>query len=59
MWEYNWYNDSCQIKEQRKHLNTSGKYHIYKMSKDELHMNDVFIDVYNPIFEALQELNTR
>lgn len=29
------------------------------MSKDELHMNDVFIDVYNPIFEALQELNTR
>jgi hypothetical protein len=26
---------------------------------ETLHMNDAHIDIYNPIFEKLQELNTR
>jgi hypothetical protein len=29
------------------------------MSKNRLHMNDTYIDVHNPIFEVLHELNTR
>jgi hypothetical protein len=47
------------IKQRRKikHLNTLEKYHIYKFSKNRLHINDAYI--YNPIFETLQVLNTR
>jgi hypothetical protein len=29
------------------------------MSKDELNMNDTYTDIHNPIFKAMQELNTR
>jgi hypothetical protein len=36
-----------------KHLNTLEKYHIYKVSKNNLHMNDINIDTYNPIFKEL------
>jgi hypothetical protein len=42
-----------------KHLNTLEKYHIYKMSKDGLRMNDTYIDTHNLIFEVIQELNNR
>jgi hypothetical protein len=38
--------------EKSKHLNTLEKYHIYKISKNRLHMNDAYIDIYNPIFET-------
>jgi hypothetical protein len=48
-----------QIDKKGKHLNTLEKYHIYKMSKNRLHINDTYIDVCNPIFEVLYELNTR
>jgi hypothetical protein len=41
-----------------KHLNISEKYHIYKFGGNRLHMSDAYIDVYNPLFKALQELNT-
>jgi hypothetical protein len=41
-----------------KHLNTLEKYHIYRISNDNLHMNDTHIDTYNPIFETLHELYT-
>jgi hypothetical protein len=34
------------------------KYHIYKISKDNLQMNDTNIDAHNPVFNALQETNT-
>jgi hypothetical protein len=48
------------IKTQKKgiHLNTLEKYHIYKASKNGIHMNDAHTDVHNPIFEILQEINT-
>jgi hypothetical protein len=36
-----------------KHLNTLQKYHIYEVSKKNLHMNDTNTDPYNPIFEEL------
>jgi hypothetical protein len=42
-----------------RHLNTLERYHIYKLSKEKLHMNDTYIDTYNPIFEVLQEANAR
>jgi transcription elongation factor Elf1 len=42
-----------------KRLNTLEKCHICKMSKNGIHMNNACIDAYNPIFEALQEVNTR
>jgi hypothetical protein len=42
-----------------KYLNTLEKCHIYRNSKDNLPMNNVCIDAYNPIFEILYELHTR
>jgi hypothetical protein len=35
-----------------KHLNTSEKYHIHKISKHRLHMNDAYIDIYNLIVDT-------
>jgi hypothetical protein len=39
-----------------KHLNALESYHIYKTSRENLHMNDTHINIHNPIFEALQEI---
>jgi hypothetical protein len=36
-----------------KHLNTLEKYHIQKISKERLHMNDTYNETHNPIFETL------
>jgi hypothetical protein len=33
-----------------KYLNTLERYYIYKISKDNLHINDTYIDIHNPIF---------
>jgi hypothetical protein len=41
-----------------KHSNTLEKYHIYKVRKKNLHMNNTNIDTYNPIFEELHKNNT-
>jgi hypothetical protein len=42
-----------------KHLNTLEKYHIYKISRENIQMNDTNTDTHNPIFQALHETNTR
>jgi hypothetical protein len=42
-----------------KHLNTLEKYNIYRINEDNLHMNDTYIDIYNPILETLHELYIR
>jgi hypothetical protein len=42
-----------------KHLNTSERYHIYKTSRKNLHMNDTHINTHNPIFGVLQEIDTK
>lgn len=39
---------------EKKHLNTSERCHIYKISKDRLRINGTYIEVLNVIFEALQ-----
>jgi hypothetical protein len=48
-----------KIERKEKHRNTLEKYHIYEMSRNRLHMNDTYINIHNPIFEALPELNAR
>jgi hypothetical protein len=40
-----------------KYFNTLERYHIYKISKDN--MNDTCNNTHNPIFETLHELYTR
>jgi hypothetical protein len=42
-----------------KYLNTLEWYHIYRISKDNLHMNDTYIDKNNLTFEIFHELYTR
>jgi hypothetical protein len=51
--------DIVKTAKKGKHLNALEKYYIYKLSKNKLHMNDTHNDIHNPIFETLQELNTR
>jgi hypothetical protein len=51
--------ESVKTGKKGRHLNTLEKYHIYRISKDNLHMNDTYIEIHNPIFESLSELNTR
>jgi hypothetical protein len=41
-----------------KHLNTLERYHIQKISKNNLQLNDANIDLSNPIFEALNKIYT-
>jgi hypothetical protein len=40
-------------------LNALERYHIYKVSRDNLSMNDTHIDTYNLIFETLHGIYTR
>jgi hypothetical protein len=42
-----------------KYVNALGRYHIYKVSRDNLSMNDTHIDTYNPIFETLYRIYTK
>jgi hypothetical protein len=42
-----------------KYLNSLEKYHIYKVSRENLHMNDTSIDAHNPIFEELHKIYTK
>jgi hypothetical protein len=51
--------DIIKMGEKGKHLNTLEPYHIYRASGENLHMNDTYNDTRNPIFEVLQEINTK
>jgi hypothetical protein len=42
-----------------RHLNTLEKYYIYKTSRNNLHMNDTYIDTHNPTFQTLHEFDNR
>jgi hypothetical protein len=50
--------DIARTQKKGKHLNTLGKYRMYKISKCILCMNDTNFDTHNPIFRTLQEMNT-
>jgi hypothetical protein len=59
---YGTINDTMDIIRKGKkgqHLNTLEKYYIHKISKNNLHMNYTYNDIYNPIFETLHDLYTR
>jgi hypothetical protein len=51
--------DIIKTHKKGKHLNTLEKYHIHKLYKKSLHMNDSAIEANNPIFKTLQEINNR
>jgi hypothetical protein len=40
-----------------KHLNTLERYYIYITNKENIQMNDTHIETYNPIFQAIHEIN--
>jgi hypothetical protein len=42
-----------------RHLSRSEKFHIYKISRNSLHMNDTHIEAHNPIFQAVLELHNK
>jgi hypothetical protein len=42
-----------------KYLSALEKYHIYKISKKNIHMNDTNINAHNPIFEELHKIYTK
>jgi hypothetical protein len=47
--------DNVKTGKNGRHLNSLEKYCIYRISKENLHMNDTYI----PIFETIYELPTR
>jgi hypothetical protein len=34
-------------------MNTLERFHIYNLSKENVHMNDTYADIYNPIFDLI------
>jgi hypothetical protein len=48
-----------KIERKGKHLNTLERYHIYKISKEGIHMNDMHDETYNPIFEVINSIDIR
>jgi hypothetical protein len=42
-----------------RHINTLETYHIYKISRNNLHMNDTHMETHNPIFQTVHELYDR
>jgi hypothetical protein len=53
--------DTMEIKKNRRkgrYLNTLEKY-IYEIGKNNLHMNDTDIDIYNPTFKTLHRIYTK
>jgi hypothetical protein len=51
--------ESITTRKKGKYLNTLERYHIYEISRENLHMNNTYIDTHNPIFEALHGMYTR
>jgi hypothetical protein len=42
-----------------RHLNILEKYHIYKVGRNNLHMNDTHIETHNPIFQIVHKIYER
>lgn len=38
-----------------RHLNTLENYHIYKIRRNNLYMNNTHIEAHNPVFRTVQE----
>jgi hypothetical protein len=50
---------AIKVEKRGKHINILKNNHVCKVIKNILHMNEDYIDMDEPIFEALQELYTR
>jgi hypothetical protein len=48
--------DVIRIGRNGNYLNILEKYYVYKISREELHMNDTNIDEHSQIFEELQKI---
>jgi hypothetical protein len=48
-----------KIERKGKHLNTLERYHIYKISIEGIHMNDMHDEAYNPICDVINSIDTR
>jgi PP-loop superfamily ATP-utilizing enzyme len=51
--------DVIRIGRKGRYLNTLEKYHIYEISRNNLHMNETHIELYNPILERVHEIYNR
>jgi hypothetical protein len=51
--------DVISTRRKGRSLNTLKKYHINKISRNNLHMNNTHIEVHNPIFQTVHELYDR
>jgi hypothetical protein len=49
--------DIIKTHKKGKHMNTLEKYHIHKLYKNNLYMNDSAIEPNNPIFKTLHEID--
>jgi hypothetical protein len=36
-------------------MNSLEQFYIYRLSRDNLHLNDTYTDIYNPIFNTVTE----
>jgi hypothetical protein len=48
--------DIIRMHKKGKHIKTLEKYHLHKITKNNLHMNDISIDTYNPISSTVQDV---
>jgi hypothetical protein len=47
--------DIIRMGRKGRHLKGLGKHHIYKIGRNNLHVNDTHIDKHNPKFQTLHE----
>jgi hypothetical protein len=48
-----------KVENKGKHLNTLGKYHIFRLYKQNKHLNDNNIDAHNLIFNTIHKQDDR
>jgi hypothetical protein len=46
-----------KIQEEGNHLNTLEKYHIYRLCKQGIHLNNKYIDTHNTIFKEIYNIS--
>jgi hypothetical protein len=48
--------DVIRVGWKSRYLNNLERYNIYKISRNNLHMSDIYIEEHNPIYQTVQEL---
>jgi hypothetical protein len=47
------------IERRGKHLNTLQVYHIYRDSREEMYLSDIYRETHDPIFKIVQKMKAR